>query len=352
MRAAAYAAALGALLLTGCAVGSPAEQPAEEPAQQGITDVATGLDVPWAVARLRDGSALVTHRDSGAISRIGAGGAVSLAGTVAGVVPGGEGGLLGIAVEPGADPGTAYVYYTAATDNRVAAFTITDSGLRNQRTVLTGIPKGSIHNGGRIAFGPDGHLYVATGETGAPDLAQDPASLGGKILRITTDGSPAPGNPDPSSEVYSLGHRNVQGLAWDDDGRLWATEFGQSDVDELNLIEPGGNYGWPRCEGRCDQPGLIDPEVEWSPTSIASPSGLAIADGSAWVASLRGQALWRVPLSGASAGTPQQLLEGELGRLRDVVVGPAGTLWLTTSNTDGRGSPRPRDDRIVSVTVP
>lgn len=351
-----------ALLLSGCAATPPDRSPSPtdaaptaataSPGTPAIRDVATGLAVPWSMARLPDGSALVTHRDSAAISQVAADGAVTPLGRVDGVVPGGEGGLLGIAVEPGGNPRRAFVYYTAEGDNRVARLGFTDDSIDDQRPILTGIPKGAVHNGGRIAFGPGGLLYVATGETGIPELAQERTSLGGKILRITTEGAPAPGNPDPGSPVYSLGHRNVQGLAWDEQGRLWASEFGQNDVDELNRVEPGGNYGWPQCEGACGEPGTIDPAAEWSPTSVASPSGMVIAAGSAWIASLRGETLWQVPLEGAEAGEPRAWYEGRFGRLRDVIAATPRTLWVATNNTDGRGDPRPGDDRILAVTLP
>lgn len=269
---------------------------------------------------------------------------------VAGVRPDGEGGLLGIAAT--ADGTTVFVYYTAANDNRVAALTWDGTRLSDQRVILSGIPKASFHDGGRIAIGPDGLLYAATGDAGQPETAQDPTSLAGKILRITTDGEPAPDNPDPASPVYSLGHRNVQGLAWDRAGRLWASEFGQSDVDELNLIVAGGNYGWPQCEGPCDEPGVINPKATWSPTAAASPSGMAIAEDSAWIASLRGQVLYEVPLDGDAAGEPVAWFGEQYGRLRDVLAYDNQTLWVATSNTDGRGEPGPLDDRILSVALP
>ncbi|HQR80162.1 MAG TPA: PQQ-dependent sugar dehydrogenase [Actinomycetota bacterium] len=312
--------------------------------------MATGLKAPWSVVPLSADRALISERDTARILLL-ANGKTRLLETVADVRPEGEGGLLGLAIL-GPEAEAVYAYYTADTDNRVVAYDFDGKHLTNPREVLAGIPKGTYHNGGRIAFGPDGYLYIATGETDHPDLAQDQASLAGKILRVTPDGQPAPGNPDPQSPVWSYGHRNVQGLAWDADGRLWATEFGQAEVDELNLIEPGHNYGWPQCEGDCDLPGTTNPKATWSPTSTSSPSGLAIVAGSAWVAALRGQTLYQVPLNGTSAGKPHAWFTDDLGRLRDVVQNPAGGLWVVTNNTDGRGAPQPGDDRIVRVDLP
>ena len=319
--------------------------PAVEPTLDG--DVITGLRAPWSVVPLSGDRALISERDTAQILLL-EGGSTTVIANPAEVLPGGEGGLLGLAVQT-PDPDTVFAYYTSAVDNRVVAFDFDGARLSNERPVFTGIPKGQIHNGGRIAFGPDGYLYVATGETGQPELAQDRASLGGKILRITPKGQPAPGNPWQDSPVWSYGHRNVQGLAWDDQDRLWATEFGQSDVDELNLIEPGKDYGWPRCEGDCNVPGMTNPKATWSPTSTASPSGLAIVDGSAWVAALRGEALYQVVLDGTRAQDPVAWFDGELGRIRDVVANPSGRLWLLSNNSDGRGQPRGGDDRLVAI---
>ncbi len=319
--------------------------------------IATGLDAPWGLAFLPDGSALVTERDSARVKRISAataGGpaAVTVVGTVAGVRPGGEGGLLGIAVPPGPAPSSVLVYYTADDGNRVDRIAWNGSSLGAQQRVLGGIPRGTIHNGGRIAFGPDGLVYVATGETGSATLAQDRDSLAGKVLRITADGKPAPGNPFPGSPVFTLGHRNVQGLAFDPQGRLFASEFGNRDVDELNLLAAGGNYGWPVVEGPGGAGRFTDPVAHWSPTAVASPSGTVILRGSAWVASLRGQRLWQVRLDGGRAvGDPVAWFDGQLGRLRDVVAAPDGSLWVLTNNTDGRGSPRAGDDRIVRIVL-
>ena len=341
---------LAALLIVGCSSASTVTGPhgAPEPADvvSGIRvdgTVATGLEVPWGIAFLPDGSALVSERDTGRILRVGSG-SPTVVGTVDGVVPRGEGGLLGIA----RSGNWLYAYLTAATDNRVLRMAWDSRTLGKSEIVLTGIPKAGIHNGGRIIFGPDGMLYVGTGDAGDRDLAQDRDSLGGKILRVTPAGTVPTDNPFTGSPVFSLGHRNVQGLAFDGEDRLWASEFGQSDVDELNLITPGSNYGWPECEGACGKPGYVDPVVQWSPTSIASPSGLAVRGDFAYVASLRGQRVWEVPLDGSGKATGLDL--GDLGRLRTIEPAPDGSMWLSTSNTDGRGDARDEDDRIVRLT--
>lgn len=311
-------------------------------------DRAAGLVSPWGLVRLPDGSALVSERDTGRIVRIAEDGSQAEAARIDQAAPDGEGGLLGIAVDP---TGTwLYAYVTTAEDNRVIRMPLEDLG-GTREDIVTGIPKAGIHNGGRIAFGPDGMLYVATGDAGQPELAQDPASLAGKILRIDPEGSVPEGNPVTDSPVWSLGHRNVQGLAFDAEGRLWATEFGSKDADELNLIEPGANYGWPAIEGTGGDPAYVNPQAQWSPTSLASPSGLAIVDDVAYVASLRGEVLWQVPLVGDRAATPIALDLGDLGRLRTVEALPDGSLWLMTSNTDGRGDPRDADDRILVLKI-
>jgi len=311
-------------------------------------DRAAGLVSPWGLVRLPDGSALVSERDTGRIVRIAEDGSQAEATRIDQAAPDGEGGLLGIAVDT---TGTwLYAYVTTAEDNRVIRMPLEDLG-GTREDIVTGIPKAGIHNGGRIAFGPDGMLYVATGDAGQPELAQDPASLAGKILRIDPEGAVPEGNPVTDSPVWSLGHRNVQGLAFDAEGRLWATEFGSKDADELNLIEPGANYGWPAVEGTGGDPAYVNPQAQWSPTSLASPSGLAIVDDVAYVASLRGEVLWQVPLVGDRAATPIALDLGDLGRLRTVEALPDGSLWLMTSNTDGRGDPRDADDRILVLKI-
>ena len=231
-----------------------------------------------------------------------------------------------------------FAYYTAAEDNRIVAMSWDGSTLGDPEVILDGIPKAGIHNGGRMIVGPDGLLYVGTGDAGDEQNAQDKSSLGGKILRITTEGKPAPDNPF-GDEVYSFGHRNVQGLAFDDEDRLWACEFGSQTWDELNLVTKGSNYGWPLVEGSGEGDGLTNPKVVWR-TSEASPSGLAYWQGELWMAGLRGERLWEIPVDGTDTGDPVAHFEGEYGRLRTVVVSPDGqNLLLTASDTDGRGDP-------------
>jgi len=327
--------------------GSPSSEARGAP--EAVRTLVDQLEVPWGIDFLPDGSAVVTERISGQVLGITADGETSRLGSVPAVAEG-EAGLLGVAVSPDfASDRTLFFYLTTGTDNRVLRAVLDGTTLGEPTVVLDGIPRGFIHDGGRIAFGPDGYLYVTTGETGDPTLAQDPDSLAGKILRITPDGDPAPGNPDPASAVWSLGHRNVQGLAWDDEGRLWASEFGDSTWDELNLVEKGGNYGWPLVEGAGGGDDFIDPQLVW-PVEQASPSGLAYADGHLWMAGLRGQRLWRIRVSRAGqASRPTAWFTEDYGRLRTVVTAPDGLLWLTTSNRDGRGNPTPADDRIILV---
>jgi len=350
-RARLAAVLLAGALLAGCGVlaGSGTPDPGGE---RGIGAgfaaaevVASGLEAPWGLAFLPDGSALVSERDSGRILQLRPGAEPRTVATVPGVVAAGEGGLLGLAVSP--DFGREqliYAYFSAAGDNRIVRFRLGGGQLQ---VLLAGIPKAGIHNGGRIAFGPDGMLYAGTGDAAQRGNAQDPGSLGGKILRLRPDGGIPDDNPIPGSPVWSLGHRNVQGLAWDAQGRLFATEFGQNRVDELNLIEAGGNYGWPLVEGTGGGGRFRDPLVTW-PTSQASPSGAAIAGDTLYAAALRGERLWAVPLDGrGGAGRPQALLEGAYGRLRHAAVAADGALWILTSNRDGRGDPAPDDDRVL-----
>ncbi|MGN7702452.1 PQQ-dependent sugar dehydrogenase [Cellulosimicrobium sp. 22601] len=339
-----------------------------------VTEVAAGLSAPWGLAALADGTLLVSLRDerglvvvdpaTGAVEPVTGPGADDLRD---GTVATGEAGVLGVAVGPegGAAPGEVFVYRTADGGNEVLRGTLAGRELSSLTPVLQGVPAASTHDGGRLAFGPDGFLYVTTGDAQQRGAAQVAGALNGKILRLTVDGAPAPGNPDPASPVWSLGHRNVQGIAWDVTGRMLASEFGQDTFDELNVVVPGGNYGWPEVEGVGGAAsGFVDPVATWS-TAEASPSGLAVTREGAYLAGLRGQTLWRVPFAtpdgGGSAdafGPPQAVLT-DRGRLRAVLVDPAtplggdgsAVLYVLTNNTDGRGDPRDGDDRLLRVTV-
>ncbi|HET8778438.1 MAG TPA: PQQ-dependent sugar dehydrogenase [Agromyces sp.] len=323
----------------------------------GAPDViAEGLDAPWSILRLPGGGVLVSERDTANVVEVLDDGSLRVAGTVPGVVPGGEGGLLGLAYRAGDEDRGAdvYAYFTAASDNRIVRMPLTGApaslGLGAPEDVLTGIPKAGNHNGGRIAFGPDGFLYATAGDAGNADAAQDPASLSGKILRLAPDGRPAPGNPF-GNFTWSFGHRNPQGLAWDAAGDLWAAEFGQNTWDELNRIDRGANYGWPVVEGQAGDGRFVDPVMQWS-TAEASPSGLAIVGDTLFLAALRGERLWSVaPATAGGALSATPWFAGELGRLRDVTAGPEGELWFISNNTDGRGSPSAGDDRLYRVPL-
>jgi glucose/arabinose dehydrogenase len=339
---------VGCAALSACGAGAPADTAGATKPAASLTTIATGLDVPWGVAFLPNRDALVAERYSGRIRRISRSGRRTLAVMrIPGVAKAaGEGGLLGLAVSPNyARDGWVYAYFTTAGDNRIARFRLGGA----LHAILTGLRRGQVHNGGRIAFGPDGKLYAGVGDTGDDQLAQDRESLNGKILRLNPDGSVPYDNPFAGRAIWSYGHRNVQGLAWDAEGRMWATEFGQNSFDEINLIRPGRNYGWPNVEGRGSTSGgrYVNPVVTW-PTSEASPSGLAIVEKTMYIAALQGEAVLRVRLLGTRARKLPALLRGH-GRIRTVVRAPDGALWVTTSNRDGRGLRRRGDDRIIRL---
>ncbi len=311
------------------------------------SEVTGGLTIPWAISWLPDGqSALITERDSFRVSVVTRAGQRTTVGTVPEGRPGGEGGLMGVAVSPnwdGAANTDVFFMHTAADGNRVVRMSFNGSALSGYTTIVDGIQRANIHNGGRLAFGPDGFLYAAAGDAGNTVLAQDQNALNGKILRFTTAGEPAPGNPF-GTLVYSLGHRNPQGLAWDSAGRLWSAELGQNTFDELNLIEAGKNYGWPICEGTCNDSRFVNPKATWS-TAEASPSGVAIVGDTAFMGALRGQRLWRIELSGTEAGEITSHFAGTFGRMRAVTAVPGeNAIWISTANGNGA-------DRILRSAI-
>jgi glucose/arabinose dehydrogenase len=346
------------LVASAALVGSLATMPAStasptgSPAVQGRSTVAGNLDVPWDLAFLPGGRALLTQRDRGSVVMVRKNGSKKVVARVKGVASdgdqGGESGLLGIAVHPRFKrTKLVYLYMSTASDNRIVRMKWRQGRLTGKRPVLTGIPRGFHHNGGHLGFGPDGMLYASTGEVGNESLAQDRRSLGGKILRMRPNGRPAPGNPF-GSRVWSYGHRNVQGFDWDRKGRLWAVEFGDKRADELNLIRKGGNYGWPVVEGRSSDRRFINPKMTWD-NEIAGPSSIAIRGSSAWISGLTGHRVWRVTLKGRTATKRKDFWNGQYGRIRRTAV-HGGALYFTTSNTDGRGVPASNDDRLVRVT--
>jgi len=330
---------------------TPSGTPTAAPKPRVAATVVEGIAVPWGIVFLPEGDALVGARDTGELFLVREG-SKQLVGTLAvrsRIDEGGETGLLGLALDPGfADNRTVYAYLSTDDDNRIVRMTY-DGGLGAPEPILTGIATSTHHNGGGLAFGPDGMLYAATGDAEDAASAQDTESVSGKVLRMTTTGDVAAGNPFDNL-VWSYGHRNVEGITFDDQGRLWAAEFGDKGADELNLIEAGKNYGWPDVEGSDGKGGYADPLAQW-PVDQCSPSGIAVTAGRAWLGALQGECVWSVVLDGPEAGRTRRHLAGEYGRIRSVALAPDGSLWVTTSNRDGRVEPRPGDDRLLRVTL-
>jgi glucose/arabinose dehydrogenase len=372
-RCRAVAVTLGAVLMlsTACSFGPPEPDQAGKPPnlptpstsagpgsddgdqEIAITVLAKKLDVPWGIAFLPDGAALVTERDTGRILKVGPkssddGLTVTEVQRLSEVAPDGDGGLLGIAVSPKyKTDNTVYVYYSTEQDNRVAK--LVRAG--KPQPILTGIPRSLENNGGALAFGPDGFLYVGTGDgTSTGSLAQSAKSLSGKILRITTAGKPAPGNPGKNSPIWASGLRNVQGMAWDSGKRMYASESNQKVYGELNLIGKGKNYGSGKVEGAGADAKLANPLVSW-PIAESSCAGVAVLERTIATACLRGQRLWMVNTTGNGTliGQPQALLTGEYGRLRALATAPDGSLWVSTSNQEDGGDPHPDDDRLIRL---
>lgn len=377
-------AVLTALLLTGCGAAEalrpdptwvpkpegppPAELPQPAPSQAqpspgepgepggpdaGTEDdpnvVATGLNLPWGLAVLPDGTALVGERTTGRLLQVQPQRAPAKAlMTIPGLDAAGDGGLLGLALSPTfRRDGLVYAYVTTKADNRVVRFT-----LRGPVTpVLTGIPRGRTGNGGRIAFGTDGLLYVGTGDAGKPALAANRASLAGKVLRLTAFGRPAPENPSPTSPVYSLGHGALAGMCLSAGNQVYTTEPASATQDEVNRVEMGRDYGWP-ASGPTTRSGAARAD-RTIPAPTGGVGGCAVLERGLFVASTTGQRLYALPLDGSGrVGVPADFLNGAYGRLRTVVAGSDGALWLTTSNKDGAGKPTPQDDRVIRILPP
>lgn len=316
-----------------------------------IQTITENLKIPWEIAFLPNGEMLVTQR-SGDILKIGSNKVIV---KIQGVEHVGEGGLLGMALHPEFEKNNwLYLYLTTNQKNglvnRVERYKFVGDVLSENTVIIDDIPGAQNHDGGRIRFGPDKKLYVTTGDAGQSDRAQDLNFLGGKILRLNDDGSIPDDNPFDNSPVYSFGHRNPQGLAWDSQGNLWSTEHGRSGAlsgfDELNLIGPGRNYGWPVIQGDEGREGMEEPIIHSGSDFTWAPAGLVYYNGSLFFSGLRGESIYEFVVSSKKLET--HFFE-DFGRLRAVVLGPDGFLYVSTSNMDGRGEVRVGDDKIIKI---
>lgn len=321
--------------------------------EEPIEVIANNLNIPWEIAFLPDGDLLVTERP-GTLKRLGKkeeGYQLQDAYHI------GEGGLLGLALHPNFDNNRyLYIYLTTNKneeniENQVRRYKYTRSDqLAEEKIILDDIPAGRWHNGGRVEFGPEGLLYITTGDAQRENLSQDKNSLAGKILRVTDTGKVPSQNPFPNP-TYSFGHRNPQGLAWSGSGQLWATEHGSSAKDELNLIRKGINYGWPEIRGDQTNPNMETPKVHSGRTETWAPSGAAYINSSVFFVGLRGETLYEARLTSDETNVKEMVahFRQDYGRLRHVEIGPDGDMYILTSNRDGRGSPTSADDRIIKI---
>ena len=320
-------------------------------ALKDIEVVASNLQIPWEIVWLPSGEMLVTQRP-GNLLLINNGQTVV---SIEGVSQVGEGGLQGMTLDPDFSANQyLYLYLTARKEgsliNRVERYRVSDKTLLDRTVILDDLPAAQYHDGGRIAFGPDNKLYITIGDAGQASRAQELDFLGGKILRINKDGSIPEDNPFSDSPIYSYGHRNPQGLAWDNLGRLWATEHGRSGAssgyDELNLIEAGGNYGWPIIQGSESRQGMISPVVQSGADATWAPAGLLYYQNKLFFTGLRGESLYEYNLETKEL---KYHFFKEFGRLRAVALGPDAYFYLSTSNQDGRGQVREDDDKIIRI---
>ena len=316
-----------------------------------ISVVSENLKVPWEIAFLPQGDLLFTER-TGTILRSGVKKRSYL---IEGVEQVGEGGLLGMTLHPNfKENGFLYIYLTYRKGdqikNRVERYHLKDDELLEKKIIIDNIPGAPNHNGGRIKFGPDGYLYITVGDAQTPYLSQDTNSLAGKILRLRDDGTIPADNPFGNA-VWSLGHRNPQGLAFDADGRLWATEHGSTAQDEINLIKKGLNYGWPDSHGDKVEPNTEPPLRHSGVFTTWAPAGAVFWQGSLFFVGLRSQTLFEAILDGERIVALKEHFQGEFGRIRAVALGPDNFLYISTSNTDGRGTQRANDDKVIKIST-
>ncbi len=352
---------IGLLALSGCQQNPAAENVTATEIPYDIEVVAENLAVPWAIAPSDKDNIYFTER-TGAIRKIENGQLVEKPLIVFSdpFTDAGEGGLLGLALDPDfRENHYMYAYYTYVDHgillNKVVRLIENNHQLRIDRDLVSGIPAGDIHNAGRLKISPDHHMFITTGDANNALLAQDHTSPAGKILRINLDGTIPEDNPFPNSPVYSTGHRDPQGLAWRADKQLYVSEHGQNAHDELNLIVKGGNYGWPTIEGKETAPNRIAPLVE-SGEETWAPAGMDFISKGPWkgkllVANLRGQQLLTFSLNkeGSTVTGIDHYLKGQFGRLRDVAMAEDGSIYLSTSNLDGRGIANRGDDKIIRL---
>ena len=352
----------GLFLLSGCAAtisedegtstesGSGSLTTEESSINSAVEAVAENLAVPWSIQR--DDDVFYLSERGGTVAKITDGEverqSVSLEKELSSVS---EAGLLGFVLAPDfSDSQTAIAYYTYEDNsdimNRIVELKLVGDDWQETRVLLDEIPSGTHHHGGRLAIGPDDLLYATTGDASEPEIAQDRNSLGGKILRMNLDGTIPEDNPIEDSYVYSYGHRNAQGLVWDEAGKMYSSEHGASRNDEINVIEMGKNYAWPIIEGNETQTGMESPLFTSGNNTTWAPSGMDYRGETLYVAALRGNAVLEFDLE---SNTMSEMLT-EYGRIRDIYI-EGETMYFVTNNRDGRGSPQQNDDKLYRLPL-